>query len=184
MIEPIKIVASTDIIKNSYEDRVKKAIKGDKKAYSEIILGMEQKLYRVSRSVLRDDADCADAIQEALIRAWLKLPSLRSHELFEHWLIRILLRECYRIAKQTKYYPLETNQIGHETQPDFSQRILLEEAVYSLKIEQRSPFVLHHMMGYKVYETAKILDIPEGTVKSSLMRARNKLKNILQEERK
>ena len=50
-----------------------------------------------------DDADCADAIQEALLRAWLQLPKLRNHQLFEHWLVRIVLRECYRITKRRKF---------------------------------------------------------------------------------
>jgi RNA polymerase sigma-70 factor (ECF subfamily) len=57
----------------------------------------------------------------------------------------------------------------------------VEEAVYKLKVEQRAPLILHHMMGYKVYEIAKMLSIPEGTVKSRLTRARRNLKSIIKE---
>jgi RNA polymerase sigma-70 factor (ECF subfamily) len=156
------------------------AIAGDKTAYSKLILGMEHKLYRISRSVLRDDADCADAIQEALIRAWLRISSLRDPALFEHWLARILLRECYRIAKKTNRYDIRNETPAH-ADPDHAQRMAVEDAVYKLKADLRAPLILHHMMGYKVYEVAKMLSIPEGTVKSRLLRARQNLKSIIKE---
>jgi RNA polymerase sigma-70 factor (ECF subfamily) len=180
MIEPLKMTNVTAKTANKKEKYINMAIDGDKAAYSNLILGMEHKLYRISRSVLRDDADCADAIQEALIRAWLKLPELRDPALFEHWLTRILLRECYRIAKKTNYCDTQS-EIPSGTGRDPTQRIVLEEAVYKLKPEHRTPLILHHMMGYKVHEIAKMLSLPEGTVKSRLLRARRKLKSIIKE---
>jgi RNA polymerase sigma-70 factor (ECF subfamily) len=179
MIEPLKMTNINAKAAHKKEKYINMAMAGDKAAYSNLILGMENKLYRISRSVLRDDADCADAIQEALIRAWLKLPELRDPALFEHWLVRILLRECYRIAKKIDYYDTQAD-VPSRGSTDPTQRLALEEAVYKLKPEHRTPLILHHMMGYKVHEIAKMLAIPEGTVKSRLLRARRKLKSIIQ----
>ena len=180
MIEPLKMTNINAKAAHNKEKYISMAMAGDKAAYSNLILGMEHKLYRISRSVLRDDADCADAIQEALIRAWLKLPELRDPALFEHWLVRILLRECYRIAKKIDYYDTK-DDMPSDSSADPTQRMELEEAVYKLKPEHRTPLILHHMMGYKVQEIAAILSLPEGTVKSRLLRARRKLKSIIKE---
>ena len=180
MIEPLEMMKTGAADAPKKEKYIEKAIRGDKNAYSTLILGMENKLYRISRSVLRDDADCADAIQEALIRAWLRISTLRDPALFEHWLARILLRECYRIAKRANRYDAQTEVPAHDNQ-DPSQKIAVEEAVYKLKAEHRTPLILHHMMGYKVYEIAQMLSIPEGTVKSRLIRARRKLRSIIKE---
>lgn len=157
------------------------AIKGDKNAYSKLILDIEGKLYRISKSVLKEDADCMDAIQEALLRAWLKLPSLRDPSLFEHWLARILIHECYRIAKKRKSFNLAI-QLVDSSSPDPAEHMIMEEAIYSLNINQRVPLVLHHIIGYKVHEIARMLKIPIGTVKSRLMRGRRQLKSIIMEE--
>lgn len=181
MIEPITRTSTTYAKDAQKGKNIVLALGGDKAAFSKIIINMENKLYRISRSVLREDADCADAIQEALIRAWLKLPTLHNPERFEHWLVRILLRECYRIAKKTKYFALEKENTAY-IDADPTEHMDLHEAMYKLKIEHRAPLILHHMMGYKVYEIAQMLNVPAGTIKSRLMRGRKKLKSIIKEQ--
>ena len=61
------------------------------------VRGCERRLYRVARTMLRSDADCEDAVQEALLKAWSKLGSLREEQFFETWLIRILINECRKL---------------------------------------------------------------------------------------
>ena len=182
MIENIKSIPKIKPKPYDTSHNVQKAIDGDKAAFAQLIKHLENKLYRVSRSVLKNDADCADAIQEALIRAWLQLPKLRDHKLFEHWLVRIVLRECYRITKRRKFESLDyDSQASYKT--DIDERLAIQEAVYSLDVTKRVPFVLHYIMGYKIYEIAHIMDMPDGTVKTRLMRARNELRDMLKEEK-
>ena len=63
---------------------------------------MERRLYRISRTILSSDADCQDALQEALIRAWMRRGSLRNEGAFDAWLIRILINECRILARRAK----------------------------------------------------------------------------------
>ena len=183
MNEMIRVTPAMSHEEMQQRHNVKLAVGGNKGAYSKLILGLEDKLYRVARSVLRCDADCADAIQETLIRGWLKLPSLKDFGLFEHWIIRILLRECYRIAKRSRPVSIE-NLRDVQEQKAQSEKTDLQQAINLLTKGQRVPVILHHIMGYKVSEIAIMMNLPEGTVKSRLMRGRDTLRQILKEEMK
>jgi len=183
MIESAEIMQKNMTGKSIISSAVAKAARGDKEAFSQLVKGMENRLYRVSRSVLRNDADCADAIQEALIRAWLNLPELRSHHLFEHWLIRIVLRECYRIAKVKQHESLDLMDNAAEYKTNADDKIAIQNAVYSLDIKKRVPFVLHYIEGYKLHEIADMLGISENTVKTRLMRARGEMREELKEDK-
>ena len=58
------------------------------------VRSMERKLYRIAHAILWSDADCADAIQEAVFKGWMKKSGLRDERYFETWLVRILINEC------------------------------------------------------------------------------------------
>ena len=60
----------------------------------------ERKLYRIARTMLSSDADCEDAVQEALLKAWAKIHTLRESAWFETWLVRILINECRQIWRK------------------------------------------------------------------------------------
>ena len=67
---------------------------------------MERKLYRIAHAILWNDADCADAIQEAVFKGWMKRSGLREERYFETWLVRILINECKNIIRRQKRAPL------------------------------------------------------------------------------
>ena len=67
--------------------------------FSDQVLLMEPMLYRVAYGLLLNRTDCADAVQEALLRAWEKRRSLRDESLFRTWLVRILINECYTLLR-------------------------------------------------------------------------------------
>ena len=77
--------------------------------YMARVQAMERKLYRVAHALLWNDADCADAIQEAVVKGWLKRESLRNPEWLETWLTRILINECHNIQRKSriKLLPLD-----------------------------------------------------------------------------
>lgn len=142
------------------------------------VRGCERRLYRIARTILRSDADCEDAVQEALLRAWAKLPSLREEQYFETWLIRILINQCktfYRKHSQTEMEIPESLAA-----PDEDHNVL--HALMSLPEKFRIPLELHYIEGYPIAEIARMLRSPEGTVKWRMNRGRALLRTELGEE--
>jgi len=134
------------------------------------------RLYRVSRTMLRCDVDCEDAVQEAIMKAWSKLYTLREPQYFETWLIRILINECRNIYRRsTPTSPIPETLPAREP-PDPA----LSDALGRLDVKYRLPLVLHHLEGYKVREISVMLRLPEGTVKRRLKSARAMLKAQLE----
>ena len=138
----------------------------------------ERRLYRVARTMLRGEADCEDAVQEALLRAWAKLYTLRQEAYFETWLIRILINQC---KLQTRKQPPAAELA--ETIPAREQGGgELMEALLKLPEKPRVALELHYIEGYSVKECARMLGVPDGTVKWRLSRGRALLRQELGEE--
>ena len=138
------------------------------------IIAMQGTLYRVTCSILHDHADREDAVQSAIEKAWRKLPSLREESRLQHWMVRILINECYAILRRQK------RETPVDTFPDAPAPADADADLYrfftALPDTLRLTMVLHYVEGYEVKEIARMLRIPTGTVKSRLMRGREKLK--------
>ena len=150
----------------------------DEREFSERVAAMERKLYRVSFALLRSDADCADAVQEALLKAWRALAWLRREEYFETWLTRIAINECMRILRMRRHALELDERLSAPEPPDAG----LRDALMALDMQLRLPVVLHYVNGFDIAETARILHLPQGTVKSRLYRARARLRELMSEE--
>lgn len=141
---------------------------------------LERRLYRIAHAILFSDADCADAIQEAVFRGWMKKGSLREGKYFETWLIRILINECRSIIRRQKGAPLPLNEAaGMLSAPGPETDMQLHAAIRSLPEKYRMPLLLHHMEGYGLSDIARMLDLPQTLVKSRLHQARGALRKIL-----
>ena len=138
----------------------------------------ERRLYRVARTMLHSDADCEDAVQEALLRAWAKRSSLREERFFETWLIRILINECKNIYRRKPRTQTEVPETLAAPPADGE----LMDALMNLPEKYRIPMELHYIEGYGVSEIARMLRIPDGTVKWRLSRGRALLRTELGEE--
>ena len=139
----------------------------------------ERRLYRVARTMLPQECDCEDAVQEALLRAWDRRETLRQEAYFDTWLIRILINQCKTFYRRRPPEPAElTEDIPQVT----SEETPLLEALMGLPRKQRVTLELHYIEGYSVAETARILRLPEGTVKWRLKRGRELLKESLKRE--
>lgn len=150
--------------------------------YMSRVLGMERKLYRIAHSVLWNDADCADAIQEAITKGWMKKATLREVCFFETWLVRILINECRNIQRREKLRLLPLDEgIKVQQEDDLVENLRLREALKQLPEKYRLVLLLHHLEGYDLEEIARMLGCPRTTIKSRLHQARKSLKTILQE---
>ncbi|MFV2064159.1 MAG: RNA polymerase sigma factor [Chloroflexota bacterium] len=155
---------------------VERAAAGDHDAFSELARLSIRKLYAVARLILREDARAEDATQEALVAAWRDLSGLRDLDRFDAWLHRVLVRECYRMAKRERRRVEVEGQIRPLTEnTDSSHQVALrdelERGFARLPVDQRTVLVLHHYVGYSFPEIAAALGIPVGTAKSRVHRA-------------
>lgn len=149
-------------------------------SYITRVRSMERKLYRIAHAILFSDADCADAIQEAVFKGWMKKGSLREEKYFETWMVRILINECRNLLRSGKNIPLPLNEaISADAQPELNEDIHLRMAIRNLPEKYRMPLLLHHLEGYSLAEIARMLDIPQGMVKSRLHQGRSALRKIL-----
>lgn len=151
----------------------------DKEEFTRAVLEYESTLYRVAKSMLGSEADCADAAQNALLRAWEKQHTLRDTAYFKTWLTRILINECRAMLRQrARFAPLEEEAAEGEIAPERDSG--LYEAVMGLDVKYRVPFVLYYIEGFRTREIASMLKLPEGTVKTRLRRAREILRTELE----
>ena len=145
-----------------------------KEQLGSLILDSERQLYSTAKTILFSDHDCADAIQETIVKAFSNVGTLKNDNYARTWLIRILINECYSLVrKSSKFIPLES-----EKAKNYSE---LYTAVNSLKNELRLPVILYYIEDFSVKEIAQILEISEGAVQKRLARARGKLRQELQE---
>ena len=135
----------------------------DKAEFSRRVLACQNRLYRVAIAILRADADAQDAAQEALLRAWKHLPSLKDARYFETWLLRILIRECQRALKRRGKRPLpaESHWLENRAAPSDSGADL-RDALNQLELKYRLPVVLHYIEGYSYAQVAELLRLSES----------------------
>ena len=150
-----------------------------KEQLGNLILDSERQLYSTAKTILFSDQDCADAIQETIVKAFSKIDTLKNDKYARTWLIRILINECYNLVrKSSKFISFEDLEMESEKSKDYSE---LYAAVNSLKEELRLPVILYYIEDFSVREIAQILEISEGAVQKRLARARGKLRQELQE---
>ena len=153
----------------------------DKQQFTEQIMALEQTLDCIARTYLHSPHDCADVVQETVLRAWKNRHTLRNEAYFKTWVVRILINQCknlYRRRQRTvPVAEVPMAQAGADT-ADFA----LRDAVMALDLMYRVPFVLHYVEGYATKEIAQILGLPKGTVLSRLKRARDLLQKSCCEE--
>lgn len=144
--------------------------------FSERVRALQGPLWRIAWAILRNGADCDDAIQEALLRAWNRIGSLRDETAFDAWLMRILVNESKDILRRRARRPQTSMEAAPElTAPE--ENTALRDAILALPLSLRLPLLLHYMEGYSVKETARMLHLPETTVHWRLHAARKRIRD-------
>lgn len=170
------------MIINHQEKLVKKAIKGNRAAFTKLIKMHEQTLYRVSISILRSDFDSADAVQTTIMNAYENINKLKQPPYFKTWLTRILINECYQMLRNRKQVvPLPATELASSVDNEYGH-IEVKEVVDMLPDNLRLVIILFYFEALKVKEIAEILEMPEGTVKTYLHRGRKQLYTFLTKE--
>lgn len=161
---------------------------GDREAFELVVLDRGEPLFRTALAILGSEADARDATQEAFIRGWGALGTLRDLDRFDAWLGRILINECRMSLRRRR-------RVRHLSLDDRADRPAMtgaanaeatdgrfDAAFERLTGDQRVILVLHHLHGYGVREIGAWMGVPSGTVKWRLSRARAALRTALEEE--
>jgi len=152
---------------------VDRARRGDREAFGVLAAGAVDRLYAIARLALRDTELAEDATQEALVRAWRDLPTLRDVERFDAWLYRLIVRSCADIGRHRRKWRAEVTILPNEpAEADkasaLADRDLIERGLRRLTVPQQTILVLSFYIGMTPTEAADALDIPVGTAKSRL----------------
>src|SRR5215472_11946684 len=166
----------------------------DERAFEAVMREHNRMLYRLARSILKDDAEAEDAVQEAYLSAYRGITSFRGGAKLSTWLARIVINEAYGRLRKRKQGGVvvalgptagrdeprieeETMADDHAERPDAAAmrvelRQLLERQIDLLPEQFRTVFVLRDVEEMSVEETSECLDIPPATVRSRAFRAR------------
>ena len=148
----------------------------DERTFVEQVKVHERSLYRTAVSMMRNDRDSLDAVQNALTKAWIHRHRVEP-EAFRPWLLRIVINECYSMRRKTKRETPVAEVEPGEVQPPPDP--FLRNALDGLPENLRLPILLYYMEGFSVKEIAKMLKIPPGTVKWRMSKARTLLREEL-----
>ena len=137
-------------------------------------------LFRVAFAILRNRTDCEDAAQNAVLKAYRNLGSLKQRGYFKTWLISILKNECFDMLKRRRpTLDVTEQELSYEMAvPDVD----LNRAFDQLSPEERLTITLYYYEGYDTREIAALTEVSEGTVRSRLSRGRSSLRAMLQEK--
>jgi RNA polymerase sigma-70 factor, ECF subfamily len=177
------------------EHIVDRVLAGETALYELLMRRHNQRLYRIARAVLRDDAEAEDVMQDAYVRAYQNLASFEGRAKFSTWLTRIALHEALaRVRKRSRFQSIESSDSsegdvmnfvassGRTPEQESYDRELssvLERAVLSLPDDYRVVFMLRDVEGMSTEETAQCLSLTQENVKVRLHRAHAKLRKQL-----
>ena len=182
-------------------EQVQRALDGDAGTFRAIMQTHNRRLYRIARSILRDNADAEDAVQEAYVSAFTNLASYRGEGTLKSWLSRIVVNESLGRMRQRhstidlaalehRQSEAQIIQFPQSTLNDDPERTtaqrqiihLVEQATDNLPEAFRLVFVARVIEGMSIEETSELLSVKPETVKTRLHRARQLIRDRLESE--
>lgn len=156
----------------------------EREQFVQLVEAHSRSMFRAARAVLDCDADAEDAVGEAVLLAWQKLETLKRPEAVRSWLLKITVRCAYsQRRKQGRVVYLDDLEQVAGTVPALElEGTDLWSTLRQLPEEQRLVLTLYYYEDLTVAEAARVLGVPQGTIKSRLSRGRERLRQILCEE--
>jgi RNA polymerase sigma-70 factor, ECF subfamily len=180
---------------NDDRDLVSRARRGDQEAFTQLIVQYQVPLYNMALRMVGRPDDAADIAQEAFLRAWEKIRSLREAP-FKSWLFQIAANLCYDHFRRGRRYGVmpDEDKTSHHVvglgiaMPDPQERAeanertrLVRDSIAALEHDMRLAIILRDVNGMAYDEIAAVLRVPLGTVKSRIARARAQVQDRLQQ---
>lgn len=172
---------------------IQRAQAGDTGAFGSLVLLHQDFVYDLALGVLRDSAEAEDLAQEAFLRAWQGLPNFRSQSQFRTWLYRIVTNLCYNRLPGLRR---ELTSLGDDCLDNLvcdevlnidpassfdarEQRVALHNAIEQLPENYRLLVALRYQLELSYEEIVEVTNLPLGTVKTGLFRAKERLRQTL-----
>ena len=149
-----------------------------KEEFERLVIENQLSMYRLAMSILKNSNDAEDAVSETVLTAYEHLSSLKKNDSFKAWMMTILVNVSKKMLRKKKRVVLYDDLGLFEKSTDEGS-CEMWEAVLTLNAKYAKVVILYYYEGFSTKEIAKILHIPEGTVKSRLSRARSKLQQII-----
>jgi RNA polymerase sigma-70 factor (ECF subfamily) len=149
-----------------------------KEEFADLVLLYQQSMYRFALGILRNKQDAEDALSTAIIKAYEHLSSLRDKDKFKTWIMSIIANEAKNMLSKYSRIQLVDDVTIFDKEVEENQNDVWG-SVMELGEQHRQIVILYYYDGFSTREIARILKVPEGTVKSRLSRARQNLKEIL-----
>ncbi len=177
----------------SDETLVRRAQKGDTKAFDVLVERHYRRIFSLAFQMLGNSDDAADATQDTFVKAFEQMKSFRGDSAFSTWLYRIAVNTCRDFLRRPR--PINFSQLTDNEHSEFDPAIwtepnpedllaqreraeLVHLALRQLPEEMQQVLALCDMQGLSYNEAAAVLGVPEGTLKSRLHRARQAFKNV------
>lgn len=157
---------------------IKEAKNKNPDAFDHLMQTQLQSMYRIAISMLGNEEDAADAIQETVLKCWQKIGQLKNDEYFQTWLTRILINQCKDVLKGRKKYVLveDVPEIVYEDNYFTNEwKALLS----CLNEKYRIVMELYYVDGFSTKEIAEMLHITDMNVRSRMARGRKQLEQYL-----
>jgi RNA polymerase sigma-70 factor (ECF subfamily) len=187
----------------SDEQLINMSVKGDASAFGVLVERYQNKAYAISIKIVQNHDDALDCVQDSFIKAFRSLSSFNFQSSFNTWLYRIVTNTSLDLLRKNKKYqsniPIEKPLSGDDDDDYFIQIedrkadveniavsnqtvIAVREAISQLSEDLKKVIILFDIEQFSLIEVSKILNIPVGTVKSRLFRAREKLAILLKDK--
>lgn len=164
---------------------VKKAQKGDEKAYIALFQQYEADIYRMAFVYVKNQEDALEIVQETAYKSFREIKTLKNPKYFKTWLIRIAINTALsHLSKGKKVVHLrpEYAETFSTNEKDVSLQITLQDLIERLNETEKSVVLLKYYEDHTMREIASILDMPLGTVKTTLYRSLDKLRMQMKRE--
>ncbi len=156
---------------------------GDVGAFNELMDAHEDRVFAICLRMLRDRENALDATQETFLTVFRKADRFKAKAAFSTWLYRVAVNTCYDQMRRSKRKQADRLPESHDPVDIASEdpfdavdvRPTIEDALSNLSEEFRSTVILVDLQGLSLEQASDILEVPQGTVKSRLFRARKQL---------
>ncbi len=161
-------------------DLIKKARKGDEKAFLTLFQYYQQDIYKMAFVYVKNQNDALDVVQETAYRSFKAIKTLKEPRYFKTWLIKIAINcslDLLRVNNKVMFSTsIHQQLVTYNDYENLDLEITLRDLIDSLSEEEKSIVILRYYEGVTFKDISKILDIPIGTAKTILYRSINKLR--------
>lgn len=164
-----------------HKKHVKKAMKGNAEAFEILINEQKEKLYKTAYLYVRNKDDALDIVQETVTKAFVSLSQLKQPELFNAWLMKILIYTAYDVLQKKKKVVLteDFSYLKEKESIEIEEKMDLMSAITTLNYNYRTVIILFYFHDQSIKHISELMDKPEGTIKTYLHRAKSELKKLL-----